>query len=138
MATAVTYIATSAATLTGDSIAVPLMQDVLATSAPGAVLGVFLARWCAASPKPIMLLLDEVDALVSDTLIALLRQLRAGYPTRPGAFPQSLILCGVRNLKDYRIQASSERASSPAAARSTSRPNHCDWGTSSARKWTTC
>jgi len=110
MATAVTYIATSAATLTGDSIAVPLMQEVLAASAPGAALGVFLARWCVASPKPIVLLLDEVDALVGDTLIALLRQLRAGYLTRPSAFPQSLILCGVRDLQDYRIQASSEKS----------------------------
>jgi hypothetical protein len=109
MATAVTYIATSAATLTGDSIAVPLMQEVLETSASGAVLGVFLTRWCAAAPKPVVLLLDEVDALIGDTLISLLRQLRAGYPTRPHAFPQSLILCGVRDLQDYRIQASSEK-----------------------------
>jgi hypothetical protein len=31
-----------------------------------------------------VLLLDEVDALVGDTLISLLRQLRAGYPQRPG------------------------------------------------------
>ena len=110
MATAVTYIATSAATLTGDSIAVPLMQEVLETNAPGAVLGVFLTRWCQQLDKPLVLFLDEVDALVGDTLISLLRQLRAGYPTRPAAFPQSLILCGVRDLQDYRIQASSEKS----------------------------
>jgi DNA polymerase III delta prime subunit len=98
MATVVTYIATSAATLTGDSIAVPLMQEVLETNAPGAVLGVFLTHWCQLLDKPLVLFLDEVDALVGDTLISLLRQLRAGYPTRPHAFPQSLILCGVRDL----------------------------------------
>jgi len=51
-----------------------------------------------------------VDALVGDTLISLLRQLRAGYPKRPEQFPQSVVLCGVRDLRDYRIQASSEKA----------------------------
>jgi hypothetical protein len=110
MATIVTYIATSAATLTGDEIAPSIMRDVLANSAPGAQLGVFLTRWGKAVDKPIVLMLDEVDALIGDTLISVLRQLRTGYPTRPGAFPQSLILCGVRDLQDYRIQASSEKS----------------------------
>ncbi len=59
------------------------------------------SRWCC--------MLDEVDALVGDTLISLLRQLRAGYPKRPGQFPQTVILCGVRDLQDYRIQSSSEK-----------------------------
>jgi hypothetical protein len=49
-------------------------------------------------------MIDEVDALVGDTLISLLRQLRDGYIGRPGiAFPQSVILCGVRDVRDYRI-----------------------------------
>jgi hypothetical protein len=34
----------------------------------------------------------------------------AGYPTRPGHFPQSVVLCGVRDIQDYRIHASSEKA----------------------------
>ena len=54
--------------------------------------------------KPVILLLDEVDALVGDTLISLLRQIRRGYNQRPAAFPQSIILCGVRDVKDYRIE----------------------------------
>ncbi len=53
---------------------------------------------------PTVLLLDEVDALVGDTLISLLRQLRAGYTQRPEAFPQSVILCGVRDVRDYRME----------------------------------
>jgi len=48
-------------------------------------------------------MIDEIDALVGDTLIAVLRQLRAGYTQRPHAFPQSIILCGVRDVRDYRI-----------------------------------
>ena len=54
-------------------------------------------------PRPTVLLLDEVDSLVGDTLISLLRQIRAGYAQRPGAFPQTVVLCGVRDVRDYRI-----------------------------------
>ncbi|MGM0623450.1 MAG: AAA-like domain-containing protein [Campylobacterota bacterium] len=66
-------------------------------------LTTILELWSKNSPKPTVLLLDEVDALVGDTLISLLRQIRAGYAGRPEAFPHALILCGVRDIKDYRI-----------------------------------
>src|SRR6056297_993224 len=62
-----------------------------------------LSRWCQQSEKPVILLIDEIDSLVGDTLISVLRQLRAGYAERPKAFPQSVILCGVRDVRDYRI-----------------------------------
>ena len=62
-----------------------------------------LAGFSLQSPRPIVLLLDEVDSLVGDTLISLLRQIRAGYAQRPLAFPQTVILCGVRDVRDYRI-----------------------------------
>src|SRR6056297_2276005 len=62
-----------------------------------------LSRWCQQSEKPVILLIDEIDSLVGDTLISVLRQLRAGYTKRPDAFPQSIILCGVRDVRDYRI-----------------------------------
>lgn len=55
-----------------------------------------------------MLFLDEVDALVGDTLISLLRQIRVGYAERPTAFPQSIVLCGVRNVQDYRVHSGGE------------------------------
>ena len=69
-----------------------------------------LARWAESEPKPLVLMVDEIDALVGDTLLAVLRQLRAGYPERPGRFPQSVILCGVRDVRDYRIRSSAEQA----------------------------
>ncbi|MDY0301719.1 MAG: AAA family ATPase, partial [Trichlorobacter sp.] len=62
-----------------------------------------LTRWSETSSKPTVLLLDEVDALIGDTLISLLRQIRAGYAQRPEHFPQSIILCGVRDVRDYRM-----------------------------------
>src|SRR5262249_1015095 len=42
-------------------------------------------------------------SLVGDTLISILRQLRARYPMRPQSFPQSVCLIGVRDVRDYRI-----------------------------------
>ena len=110
MAVAVEQISRGARDQLGDSGATALGQEVIATSSGGTRVEEFLTRWCAQSPLPVVVLLDEVDALVGDTLIALLRQLRAGYPKRPGQFPQTVVLCGVRDLRDYRIHASSEAA----------------------------
>ncbi len=61
---------------------------------------------CKVSKKPVVLFIDEIDSLIGDTLISVLRQLRAGYDKRPKLFPSSIILCGVRDIKDYRIHRS--------------------------------
>jgi hypothetical protein len=63
----------------------------------------FLRNWSNIAPKPIILFIDEIDSLVGDTLISVLRQLRTGYLGRPRAFPQSICLIGVRDVKDYKI-----------------------------------
>lgn len=76
-----------------------------AADATGALRGL-LERWSQNSDRPVVLMLDEVDALVGDTLISVLRQIRAGYAQRPGSFPQTVILCGLRDVRDYRIQTS--------------------------------
>jgi len=60
--------------------------------------------------KPVVLFIDEIDALVGDTLISVLRQLRSGYTNRPIRFPQSIILCGVRDVRDYRIHSDTEKS----------------------------
>src|SRR6056297_792212 len=67
------------------------------------VLKRILSLWSLTNKKKIILLIDEIDALVGDTLISVLRQLRSGYTERPVSFPQSIILCGVRDVRDYRI-----------------------------------
>ncbi|KAK3582633.1 hypothetical protein CHS0354_024187 [Potamilus streckersoni] len=58
------------------------------------------------NPRPLILMIDEIDALIGDSLISVLRQIRAGYNDKPHAFPQSIILCGVRDVRDYRIHSS--------------------------------
>ncbi|MBF0471737.1 MAG: ATP-binding protein, partial [Gammaproteobacteria bacterium] len=69
-------------------------------------LQLLLGYWSRNSDRPLVVFFDEVDALIGDTLVSLLRQLRAGYTQRPKAFPHSLLLCGVRDIKDYRIHQS--------------------------------
>ena len=49
--------------------------------------------------------LDEIDALQGTTLLSVLRQLRSGYPGRPRGFPWSLVLCGMRDVRDYALAA---------------------------------
>ena len=78
------------------------------TRRPLATLGTLLAGWARAGKDPLVLMIDEIDAMVGDSLVSVLRQLRTGYAHRPAAFPQSVILCGVRDVRDYRIRASSE------------------------------
>ena len=90
----------------GDDYPGSVWQDILASMGPESALNVLLARWSRAGPTPLVLLVDEIDSLVGDTLLSVLRQLRAGYEKRPGGFPQSVVLCGVRDIRDYRIRSS--------------------------------
>ena len=78
----------------------PLSFDTMLTE--------YLTRLSQALSKPFVLFIDEIDALVGDSLVSVLRQLRAGYDNRPKAFPQSIILCGVRDVRDYRIVLSNQ------------------------------
>ncbi|MCP4111843.1 MAG: ATP-binding protein [Desulfobacteraceae bacterium] len=85
-------------------------KDILDKSGEDAGLNETLTRWSAANPEPLVLLIDEIDSLVGDTLISVLRQLRAGYDKRTAKlFPYSIILCGVRDIRDYRIHSSKEK-----------------------------
>ena len=75
---------------------------------PNEMLSAFLSRLSQALPKPLVLLLDEIDALVGDSLVSVLRQIRSGYANRPQAFPNNIILCGIRDVRDYRIVLSNQ------------------------------
>ncbi len=81
------------------------LKQILERKNEFSALNQTLSEWCRNSDKPVVLFLDEVDSLVGDTLISLLRQLRSGYTNRPSAFPQSVILCGVRDVRDCRIHS---------------------------------
>lgn len=72
-------------------------------SEPGRQIGAALSAWAQQSPRPLVVLIDEIDALQGETLISVLRQLRNGYPKRPQRFPHSLALIGVRDVRDYKV-----------------------------------
>ncbi len=78
------------------------IHDTLAV-APANGFEMLMAKWARQSPLPTVLFIDEVDALVGDSLVILLRQIRGGYTSRPKNFPQSIVLCGVRDMRDYRL-----------------------------------
>ncbi len=84
------------------------VRDQVQDEGQDAMLSTYLTKLCKALPRPLILMIDEIDALVGDSLVSVLRQLRSGYANRPASFPQSIILCGVRDVRDYRIVLSNQ------------------------------
>ena len=84
------------------------IRDEVQQEGKDSMLATYLHYLSERLPKPIVLIIDEIDALVGDSLVAVLRQIRSGYVDRPTAFPQSIILCGVRDVRDYRIVLSNQ------------------------------
>ncbi|WP_437678329.1 ATP-binding protein [Sorangium sp. So ce131] len=74
----------------------------------GLFLGAQLARWAEACPLPLVLVFDEIDALTGNGLLSVLSQLRAGYNARPAPFPWSVVLCGMRDVRDYKAASGGE------------------------------
>ncbi len=64
-----------------------------------------LRRWAQQSPRPLVLFLDEIDALCDEALVTVLSQVHAGFGYRPESFPQSVALIGLRDVRDYRLLA---------------------------------
>jgi len=71
----------------------------------------YLKTWSKSQEKPIVLFIDEIDALLDDVLISVLRQLRDGYQGRPKYFPSSVALVGLRDVREYKAKISDGYAS---------------------------
>ena len=69
---------------------------------PATMLQDTLKNWAeVVAPKPLVVLFDEVDVLVGETLISFLRQLRGGFAGRgTGKFPTSIALVGMPPVVD--------------------------------------
>ena len=87
----------------GDAEPLQEFPKLLANAGGHKALSSFLNWFCQKAAQPLVLFIDEIDALIGDTLVSVLRQLRSGYESRPKAFPISIVLCGVRDVRDYRI-----------------------------------
>lgn len=104
----VSVIAREACRVVGTDMPSVLRLELEKEEAASNLLGSYLDRLCEALDRPLLLFIDEIDALVGDSLVSILRQLRSGYANRPDRFPQSVILCGVRDVRDYRIVLSNQ------------------------------
>lgn len=78
---------------------------------PGSRIAAALGAWAQACPRPLVLFLDEVDALRDATLVSVLRQLRSAFGRRPQSFPSSIALIGLRDVRDYLVAAGSHLGS---------------------------
>ncbi len=107
MQTILGRLATRARLVLKDGFLSAVRSEILAGFGPDEALEEALVRWAEADPRPLVLLIDEIDSLEGDSLLSVLRQLRSGYDLRPQSFPQSVVLCGVRDVRDYRIHSGS-------------------------------
>ncbi|BAZ00055.1 hypothetical protein NIES37_40380 [Tolypothrix tenuis PCC 7101] len=90
-----------------DTTSIRLPQDLQPPTwvyeEPGQRIKASLQAWAQVSPRPLVILIDEIDSLQDQTLISVLRQLRDGYPNRPENFPSSVGLIGLRDVRDYKV-----------------------------------
>jgi hypothetical protein len=82
------------------------------------MLGAALTAWALACPRPLVLFFDDIDALAGRSLISVLSQLRAGFNERPYAFPASVVLCGLRDVRHYHSREADSRFRGSEAAAS--------------------
>ncbi len=99
-----------ARTTLDDAFPSSVWRDALESYGPDGAIEAVLSQWAAADPVPLVVMMDEIDSLVGDTLISMLRQLRSGYGRRPRGYPHSVIVCGVRDVRDYRIRSTEGKA----------------------------
>jgi DNA polymerase III delta prime subunit len=80
-----------------------LWPPVFPPSAEGTRILCALDAWARACPRPIVLFLDDIDALRGPSLRSVLGQLAAGFSRRPAAFPWSVALSSERDLREERL-----------------------------------
>jgi len=97
-------LASSAASDLGDDFLEQKWFDIWQRHGELGCLYESLKQWAEHSVKPLVIMFDEVDMMVGRTLLTFMRGLRAGYDRKPRGFPSSVVLCGVLDVKDYRIK----------------------------------
>ncbi|MET8000916.1 AAA family ATPase [Nonomuraea glycinis] len=85
---------------------------------PGSRFGAALREWCRRCPRRVVLFMDEIDALQGNSMVSILSQLRDGHNRRSKGypFPASVVLCGLRDLRDYKVASGGEPGRSNPAS----------------------
>jgi len=78
------------------------LKDISNNESPTARLSTALSYLSNAIPKPVVLFIDEIDNFTGDGLVSVLRQFRSNYDSRPTNYPSTIMLCGVRDIQDYK------------------------------------
>ena len=82
----------------------------------GGRLNAYLSAWAGSIASPLVLLIDEADVISGPAMVSLLRQLRDGFMDRGvRRFPTSVALIGMRDLRDYLVQAKDGRVVNPGS-----------------------
>lgn len=85
------------------------VDEWLAT--PSTALVRYVTALCTSSKRPLVLLIDEADGLVGAAMVSFLTQLRALYISRDeAAAPASVVLVGMRAIRDYTLSQEDRRA----------------------------
>jgi hypothetical protein len=87
-------------------------SDFLAL-APGGRISRALAVWTVASDRPLVVVIDEVDTLARAPFVSMLSQIRASFERRGRTFPSSVVLAGMRSLRDHDIALGGDGSGSP-------------------------
>ncbi len=90
----------------------PSAEALLLAAGEGAV-GAALSGFSIASVKPLVVVLDEFDSLSRAPFTSILRQIRAEAESRPRFFPGSIVLAGMRSLRDHDIALGGDGSGSP-------------------------
>jgi len=101
--------------------------DALQRYGPDGALRQVLSRWAGADAKPLVLLIDEIDSLIGDSLLSVLRQLRAAMFCGRRVFRRVWCCAGCAMCAITAFIQPPSRRLSPAAARLTSRPHRYGW-----------
>jgi hypothetical protein len=82
-----------------------LLQD------PATAVLRYLRDLTARAPRPLVVLIDEADGLVGESMVSFLTQLRDGYiARRRDPYPHSVALIGTRAVRDYALAEENRRA----------------------------
>jgi hypothetical protein len=77
---------------------------------PARAVGTYLGHLASQGERPWIILFDEADCLVGETMVSFLTQLRDGYIDRQDApFPASVVLIGQRKVRDYALREEDRR-----------------------------
>jgi phosphoribosyl-ATP pyrophosphohydrolase len=80
---------------------------------PGGRFDAAFTEWTSASGLPLVVVLDEVDTLARAPFVSLLAQIRSSFERRGRTFPASIVLAGMRSLRDHDVALGGDGSGSP-------------------------